>query len=163
MRYAVLLGVALAFVALAFLGLIKGGTKLWFTLPTDPGWFDGSLWWVAVTAGAGVLVGVLRRVFRVPAKLPGIVQELTAQRVEPSTVPAAVAVSLVSLAGGASLGPEEALGMMGGGLGTWLSERQQAQRGGASDEHPQRDVRGVRRDVVIADSGDDARARDSAS
>ena len=35
----------------------------------------------------------------------------------------AVAVSLVSLAGGASLGPEGGLGLMGGGLGTWISER----------------------------------------
>ncbi|MGZ4186565.1 MAG: hypothetical protein ACXVUE_20355 [Solirubrobacteraceae bacterium] len=59
------LGVALAFAALAYLGLIKGGTKLWFTLPKNPGWFDGSLWWVAVTAGAGVLVGVLRHAFAV--------------------------------------------------------------------------------------------------
>ena len=33
-------------------------------------------------------------------------------------------MSLVSLAGGASLGPEDALGKMGGGLGTWVSERQ---------------------------------------
>jgi H+/Cl- antiporter ClcA len=39
-------------------------------------------------------------------------------------VPGAVAVSLVSLAGGASLGPEDALGKLGGGLGTWVSERQ---------------------------------------
>jgi H+/Cl- antiporter ClcA len=122
-RYAALFGVVLAFAALAFLGLIKAGTQLWFTLPKNPGWFDGSLWWVAVTAAAGVLVGVLRRVFRVPVKLPGTVQELKDQRVEPSTVPAAVAVSLVSLAGGASLGPEAGLGMMGGGLGTWISER----------------------------------------
>ena len=29
----------------------------------------------------------------------------------------------MSLAGGASLGPEDALGKMGGGLGTWISER----------------------------------------
>ena len=63
MRYAALFGVVLAFAALAYLGLVKGGTDLWFTLPKDPGWLDGSLWWVAVTAGAGVLVGVLRRVF----------------------------------------------------------------------------------------------------
>jgi len=122
--YAALFGVVLAFAALAFLGLLKGGTKLWFTLPKDPGWFDGNLWWVAVTAGAGVLVGVLRRWFQVPAMLPGTIKEIQAQRVEPSTVPAAVAVSLVSLAGGASLGPEDALGKMGGGLGTWVSERQ---------------------------------------
>jgi len=123
MRYAALFGVVLAFAALAFLGLVKGGTKLWFTLPKNPGWLDGSLWWVAVTGGAGVLVGVLRRFLRVPVKLPGTVQELKDQRVEPSTVLKAVAVSLVSLAGGASLGPEDALGKMGGGLGTWVSER----------------------------------------
>jgi hypothetical protein len=71
MRYAALFGVVLAFAALVFLGLVKGGTKLWFTLPKNPGWFDGSLWWVAVTAGAGVLVGVLRRFLRVPVKLAG--------------------------------------------------------------------------------------------
>ena len=53
MGYAVVFGVVLAFAALAFLGLVKGGTKLWFTLPKNPGWLDGSLWWVAVTAGAG--------------------------------------------------------------------------------------------------------------
>jgi H+/Cl- antiporter ClcA len=70
-----------------------------------------------------VLVGVLRRVFRLPAKLPGTFAEIKEQRVEPSTVPGAVVVSLVSLAGGASLGPEDALGKMGGGLGTWVSER----------------------------------------
>ena len=123
-RHAILFGVVLAFVALAFLGLVTGGTDLWFTLPEDPGWLDGSLWWVAVTAGAGVIVGVLRRFLHVPGKLAGTVEELKDQRVEPSTVPGAVAVSLVSLAGGASLGPEDALGRMGGGLGTWVSERQ---------------------------------------
>ena len=69
MRYAVLFGVVLAFAALAYLGLVSGGTDLWFTLPKDPGWLDGSIWWVAVTAGAGVVVGVLRRVFRLPTKL----------------------------------------------------------------------------------------------
>src|SRR5689334_5971354 len=91
-RYAALFGVALAFAALAFLGLLKAGTKLWFTLPKGPGWLDGSLWWVAVTAGAGLLVGILRRVFRVPVKLPGTVQEIKDQRVEPSMVPGAVAI-----------------------------------------------------------------------
>src|SRR5215470_16967076 len=121
--YAVVIGLVLAFAALAFLGLLKGGTKLWFTLPKNPGWFSGHLWWVAVTAAAGVLVGVLRRVFRLPAKLAGTLKELRDERVEPSTALQAVAVSLVSLVGGASLGPEDALGKMGGGLGTWISER----------------------------------------
>jgi chloride channel protein, CIC family len=120
--YAVVFGLVLAFAALVFLGLLKGGTKLWFTLPKNPGWFSGRPWWVAVTAAAGVLVGILRRVLRLPAKLPGTIKELRDERVEPSTVLQAVAVSLVSLVGGASLGPEDALGKMGGGLGTWVSK-----------------------------------------
>ena len=121
--YAVAFGVVLAFAALAFLGLLKGGTNLWFTLPKNPTWFSGQLWWLGVTAGAGVLVGLLRRVFRLAAKLPGTLKELRDEHVEPSTVLQAVAVSLVSLVGGASLGPEDALGKMGGGLGTWISAR----------------------------------------
>ena len=123
MRYAVVFGVVLAFAALAYLALVNGGTDLWFTLPKDPGWMDGSIWWVAVTAGTGVAVGVLRRIFRLPTKLAGTVQELRDQRVEPSTALKGAAVSVVSLAGGASLGPEEGLGLLGGGLGTWVSER----------------------------------------
>jgi H+/Cl- antiporter ClcA len=123
MRNAAIFGVVLALAALAFLGMVKAGTHLWFTLPESPGWLDGSLWWVAVTGGTGLLVGVLRRFFRLPAKLAGTVEELQEQRVEPSTVLQAVAVSAVSLAGGASLGPEDALGKLGGGLGTWVSER----------------------------------------
>jgi H+/Cl- antiporter ClcA len=50
-------------------------------------------------------------------------KELKDEHVEPATAPAAVAVSLVSLVGGASLGPEDALGKMGGALGTWVSDR----------------------------------------
>src|SRR5690349_9503314 len=123
MRDAAVFGVVLAFAALAFLGLVQGGAELWFTLPKDPGWFDGSLWWVGVTVAAGVLVGVLRRVFRLPADLPGTFKELEEERVEPAIVPGALVVSLVSLVGGASLGPEDALAKIGGGLATWVSER----------------------------------------
>jgi H+/Cl- antiporter ClcA len=123
MGYAVVFGVVIAFAALIFLAVMKGGTNAWFTLPKNPDWFSGHLWWVAVTAGAGLLVGVLRHGFRMPDKIPGTIQEMKEARVEPSTVLQKVAVSVVSLAGGASLGPEAAVGAMGGGLGTWVSER----------------------------------------
>ena len=122
-RYAIVLGVVLAFASLGFLAAVTFGTNLWFTIPSDLGWFGGSPWWVAVTAGAGLLVGVLRHFFRLPEKVPGTVAAIRGERVEPSTVLGAVAVSLVSLVGGASLGPEDALGKVGGGLGTWMSER----------------------------------------
>jgi H+/Cl- antiporter ClcA len=125
--YAVLAGLVLTFVALAFLGLLSGGTKLWFTLPKNPGWGDGPIWWVAVTAGAGLLVGVLRHLFRLPVKIPGTLQDIKDERVELSLVPKAVLVSLISLAGGASLGPEEALGMLGGGFGTYVSRRRKVE------------------------------------
>jgi hypothetical protein len=49
MRYAALFGVVLAFAELAFLALVKGGTKLWFTLPkarkTRAGWTGASGRW----------------------------------------------------------------------------------------------------------------------
>jgi len=123
MGYAVVFGVVIAFAALIFLGVMKAGTNAWFTLPKTPGWGTGHLWWVAVTAGAGVLVGVLRHVFRFPDKVPGTIQEMKEARVEPSSVLQKVAISVVSLAGGESLGPEAAVGGMGGALGTWVSER----------------------------------------
>jgi H+/Cl- antiporter ClcA len=126
--YAIVFGLVLAVGALAFLGLVKGGIKLWFTLPKDPDWFSGRLWWVAVTVAAGVLVGVLRRALALPAELDGTLKEITDARVEPRTALKAVAVSLVSLVGGASLGPEDALGKMGGGFGTWLSKRARLDR-----------------------------------
>ena len=105
MRYAALFGVVLAFAALAYLGLVKGGTNLWFTLPKNPGWLDGSLWWVAVTAGAGVLVGVLRRAFRLPVKLPGLVRELKAHHVEPPPCPGGSPSHWCRSSGGRASGP----------------------------------------------------------
>ena len=43
--------------------------------------------------------------------------------VDTGLVPGIVTVSAVSLIGGASLGPEQALGAMGGGAGTWMAQR----------------------------------------
>ena len=125
MRYAAVFGVVLAFAALAFLGLVKGGTKLWFTLPEGPRLVGREpLVGGGDRGGRGARRRAAARVS--PPGQAGRARSRSCkdQRVEPSTVLRAVAVSLVSLAGGASLGPEDALGKMGGGLGTWVSERQ---------------------------------------
>jgi H+/Cl- antiporter ClcA len=119
--YASALGVFGAFAGLVFLGVIKIGVK-WGTHFT-PGWFGGHWWWVAVTAGAGLLVGLLRRLFRLPKDVPGFFEDLRTEHVDPRLVPATVAVSAVSLIGGASVGPEKALTSMGGGVGSWLAEQ----------------------------------------
>jgi chloride channel protein, CIC family len=121
MGYAVLLGVLGALAGLVFLGITGLGAD-WYG-EAGVGWFDGKWWWVLVSAGAGLLVGVLRSAFGMPEKPAGIIENLKASEVEPTSVPALVAVSAVSLIGGASLGPEVALGSMGGGAGTWLGRR----------------------------------------
>ena len=113
MGYAVALGVFGAFVGMIFMGVIDFGGK-WYT-DSDPGWFGGQWWWVAVTAAAGVIVGLLRRLTRLPERIAGLFDDLKDGHVDTRLVPGIAAVSAVSLMGGASLGPEKALGAMGGG------------------------------------------------
>ena len=121
MAYAVALGVFGALVSLVFMGVIGVGNN-WYT-DSDPGWFGGRWWWVAITAAAGVGVGLLRHVTRLPEQIPGLIADMKEEQVNPKLVPGIVAASAVSLIGGASLGPEKALGSMGGGAGTWSSRR----------------------------------------
>ena len=121
MAYALGLGVFGAIAALVFMGLIGFGNN-WYTV-SDPGWFGGDWWWVGVAAGAGVVVGLLRRLTKLPARLPSLVEDLEQGHVDLRSVPGPVAVSAVSLIGGASLGPEQALGSMGGGAAEWVSRR----------------------------------------
>jgi H+/Cl- antiporter ClcA len=121
MACAVVLGVFGAFAALIFIGAIKLGGKWYSDSPS--GWFGGHWWWVAVAAAAGAAVGLVRRLTRLPWKTPGLFEDLTTELVDVKLVPGIAAVSLVSLIGGASLGPEKALGSMGGGAGTWIAQR----------------------------------------
>jgi H+/Cl- antiporter ClcA len=121
MGYAVALGVFGGVAGLVFIGVITVGGK-WYD-DSDPGWWGGHWWWVAVAAAAGAVVGLLRRLTRLPQEVPGLFADLQTEHVDPGPVPGIVAVSTVSLIGGASLGPETALGAMGGGAGSWLAQR----------------------------------------
>ena len=125
--YAVALGVVGAVAGLAFMGVVGAGDS-WYS-DSNPDWFGGEWWWIAAAGAAGVVVGLLRRAMRVPGEIPGLISELEEEEVDARLVPGIVAVSAVSLIGGASLGPEKALGAIGGGAGTWSSTR----RGVASD------------------------------
>jgi len=119
--YAVVLGVLGAVVGLLFLGVVSIGSR-WFKA-TDPGWLGGKWWWVLVTAGAGLLVGSLHQVLDLPDKTPGVIEDLRTGHSDPALVPGILATSAVSLMGGASLGPEKALGSTVGGAGAWVSQR----------------------------------------
>jgi len=119
--YGVALGVFGAFAGLAFLEVIKFGGS-WYT-DSRPGWFGGHWWWVAVTAAAGVVVGLLRRLTNLPEEVPGLFDDLQAGNIDPGIVPGTIAVSAVSLIGGASVGPEKVLSTIGGGAGSWVARR----------------------------------------
>jgi H+/Cl- antiporter ClcA len=121
MAYALGLGIVGAFVSLVFLALIGWGNNWWSD--SGVGWGDGKWWWVAVTTGAGLAVGLLHWATRLPESTPGLIEDIDDEHVDPRLVPGIVAVSVASLIGGASLGPEKALGAVGGGLGGWLSTR----------------------------------------
>ncbi len=129
MGHAAALGVFGAFAALVFLGVVKVGGK-WYS-DTNPGWLGAHWWWVAVTAAAGVLVGLLRRLTRLPEQIPGLIPDLHDQHVDSRLVPGIVVVSAVSLIGGASLGPEKALGSAGGGAGGWIAARRALSKEGS--------------------------------
>ena len=128
--YALVLGVFGGFASLVFMGVVGLGDS-WYTA-SDPSWFGGQWWWIAVTAGAGVAVGLLRQLTRLPETIPSLIADLKEQHVDANLVPGIVVVSAVSLIGGASLGPEKPLGSLGGGAGTWLSKRR-----GLSEEDAQ--------------------------
>jgi len=117
--YAALLGVVGAVAGMVFLRVTGVGAAVYGEPGT--GWFDGPVWWVAVAAVAGLVVGVLRRVLKMPQQTPGLIQDLQDEHVDERAMPSIVAVSAVSLIGGASLGPEVALGQVGGGTAGWMA------------------------------------------
>lgn len=117
--YAAVLGVIGAVSGIVFLAVTGIGAS-WYGEP-GTGWFEGPVWWIAVAAVAGLIVGILRRVLKMPQKTPGLIEDLQDEHVDERSVPSIVAVSAVSLIGGASLGPEVALGQIGGGSASWLA------------------------------------------
>jgi H+/Cl- antiporter ClcA len=121
MGYALALGVIGAFFSLAFLAVIGHGGH-WYHVSNES-WGGGHWWWVAVTAAAGIVVGLVRGWTKLPMQTPGLAEDLAAEHVDRKLVPGIVAVSAVSLIGGASLGPEKALGNGGGWFAEWIAKR----------------------------------------
>ena len=121
--YAALLGAMSGLIAFVFLAVVSWTTDLIWPETTGYGFLSGEWWWILLMGGAGLVVGILRRVLRVQPLIPGLFQEVDERHVEPAKVPRRVLVSFVSLVGGASVGPEAALGSMGGSLGTLVSQR----------------------------------------
>lgn len=121
--YAAVLGLLTGFIAFVFIAIVDWTTELIWPEAEEFGLFSGDPWWILVMVGAGLVIGLLRRLLGVQSNIPGLFDEVDERRIEPRFVPRRVLVSFVSLISGASVGPEAALGSMGGGLGTFISER----------------------------------------
>ncbi len=103
-----------------------GLTWLW---PEPPGWepFSGSWRVVIIMTIAGFIVGLLHRFMK--AKEIGVAEIIKDGSTDNSFVPGGLLVSLVSLIGGFSIGPEVPSGMLAGGLATWISEKRNHDEG----------------------------------
>ncbi|MGB3257441.1 MAG: chloride channel protein [Ornithinimicrobium sp.] len=95
---------------------------VWSGRGTPTGWFSGSLYAVLVVLLAGALVGWLRLRFAMPGPDPNFVDELIEGEVDPQHAARIGVIGLVSLIGGASVGPEAPLGSVGAGIGTKVAQ-----------------------------------------
>jgi hypothetical protein len=72
-------------------------------------WYTGKKWWIGVSGGAGLLVGIIRYAVAYPRNLPGLFKDIHDFHVHPDWAPVTFLISTISLCGGATLGPEQAL------------------------------------------------------
>lgn len=107
--------------ALIFVTIVERGLDLLW--PVAYGWqpFSGSWTIVAMLTGGGLVVGLLLHFLRTKQADP--FDAIVEGRLDPKTLPASMLVAVISLLSGSSLGPEVPTGMLGGGMGTWISER----------------------------------------
>ena len=79
---------------------------------------SGEWHWLYVTTGGGLIIGLLRLSSYMPARVDGLFREVRDLEVDPAHSPLIFLVSCLSLGFGASVGPEAAMGNVGGGVGT---------------------------------------------
>lgn len=87
------------------------------------GFYQGKPYWILITTFTGLFVGSLRYAIRYPDNLAAVFKEILTYHVEPRWAPWSFLISLISLSGGISLGPEQALGCLGGGIATYICEK----------------------------------------
>lgn len=126
---AMLQGGVMGFVCLAFFNAFDWTSRSWLG-----GWEDGhdgntqyfegmdkakapatlgtgNWWWVAVTMSAGLIIGIIKRIpiVHFPKQPKGLFSEVKELHVEPKEGLGIALVSCISLAAGASVGPEMAM------------------------------------------------------
>jgi H+/Cl- antiporter ClcA len=120
MGRAVIIGTLAGAAALAFTQIVRYGTDLIWPETVDYGWLGGEWWWVALLGTTGLIVGVMRLLLPVD-EINGSLTILQESSVDRSTALPAIAISIVSMVGGASLGPFDGGVRAGATVGDWYS------------------------------------------
>ena len=119
---AVPIGIGAGLLALLFLFAVDSGTTaIWPHV--EPEAWSGEPYWVLILAAGGLVVGWMRKLLGVPERITGAIEAIAEADVDHRLVPKTVAISIVSLIGGASLGPTFGLVMLGGGLAALIAAR----------------------------------------
>eukprot|EP01033_Poteriospumella_lacustris_P006619 gene6619-4769_t len=124
--YTVLVASFMAVAASLFMNVGDQVPKQWVQCNYDEDvscgeWYNGKHYFIAIPTCAGFAVGLIRYFASYPDNLPGIFKDINTFHVEPKWIPYTYVISMVSLAGGATLGPEQALGNLGGGIAYYIS------------------------------------------
>lgn len=114
-------GILGAIATLAFVSIMNWGIGLLWQDQSHILPFTGSWQTVGIMTAAGFIVGLIHHFTN--AEIVPFAKAIVAGHLNPKVVPAALLVSIISLVGGFSLGPEVPCGMLAGGLASWVSER----------------------------------------
>jgi H+/Cl- antiporter ClcA len=120
MGRAVVIGTLAGLATMAFTQIVRIGTDLIWPDDIDYEWLGGEWWWLAVTGVAGLIVGIMRLYLPVD-ELNGSLTIMQESHVDRSTALSAISISIVSLIGGASLGPFDGGVRSGATIGDWYS------------------------------------------
>ena len=133
MGLSVLFGACIGILGLCYMNLINKIPEIWAGMPPLNkdfadfptcktamdvyGFNAGKGYYVGVTTGAGLVVGILRYIARVPNTQTGFFKEIKDGHVDIRVAPWTFLISTISLMGGANVGPEAALANLGGFFG----------------------------------------------
>lgn len=120
MGRAVVIGTLAGLATMAFTQIVRIGTDLIWPDDIDYEWLGGEWWWLAVTGVSGLIVGIMRLYLPVD-ELNGSLTIMQESHVDRSTALSAISISIVSLIGGASLGPFDGGVRSGATIGDWYS------------------------------------------
>jgi H+/Cl- antiporter ClcA len=122
MVYAVALGLVTGVFGVLYLLLTEWlSDAIWGDEPLATGWFSGDISNLLIPVIAGLVVGAIYQVFRLPSRYPGFIEDLKEGMVDPKTTVGAIVIAVFSLISGPSVGPEAPLGAAGGAVGTWAA------------------------------------------